>query len=174
MNRLWDSRGLNFSYASFCLSAAGLVLLSAVTNAAEAQTQETQVITTPESIQANQQNFQPSQVNNSNQLSSDSSSSGGLNFPVPDSSSGLKLQPPAQDDRQTIDRLEFRGYTSQNPELPGVPDRSEADVKASTLVLTPLQKPPTRLFNLETANLLSPGEFNTSIGAIFFLKDQIG
>jgi len=174
MNRLWDSRGLNFSYASFCLSAAGLVLLSAVTNAAEAQTQETQVITTPESIQANQQNFQPSQVNNSNQLSSDSSSSGGLNFPVPDSSSGLKLQPPAQDDRQTIDRLEFRGYTSQNPELPGVPDRSEADVKASTLVLTPLQKPPTRLFNLETANLLSSGEFNTSIGAIFFLKDQIG
>lgn len=40
--------------------------------------------------------------------------------------------------------------------------------------LTPLEKPPIRLFNLETANQLSAGAVSTSVNVHFFPTDQVG
>lgn len=206
MNRLWNSYVLNFSHFSLSFGSLGLgisiSLLTFVNNAGvnSAEAQDIPQVVTPEKITPentgstntiliDRANTTPSAskstTQNTGKNSAQNSAQNSTVNPVTStpqtftnqlSSSESKIGISNQTDSQTINQLEFRGYSSQNPELPDVPEPTPGELKQDTApsIPTPLQKPPIRLFNLETANQLSAGEFNTAIGVVFFFKDQIG
>jgi hypothetical protein len=191
MNRLWNSYVLNFSHFLLGLGSLGLGISISLLTCISAEAQDVSQVITPEKITPentgstntvliDRANTTPSAAKSTIQTSGqnltvDPVTSTPQTFTNQLSSSESKIGISNQTDSQTINQLEFRGYSSQNPELPDVPEPAPGELKQDApSIPTPLQKPPIRLFNLETANQLSAGEFNTALGVVFFFKDQIG